>query len=147
MQIAGEIGSNSTGAVRFFEIQTSKSGASSKRPFSASIETSQTEMADTMQRPRKVAAATASEAPALIQSQACVSSTAAPMLARFCIPSFPSAVEVSQNLGRMGSAPEERRACAACEWNNLGGGASVPSNHDPLFFVCDVLHNREAFRV
>jgi hypothetical protein len=50
MQIAGEIGSNSTGAARFVATQTSKSGKSSNRHLSASIETSQTEIADTIQR-------------------------------------------------------------------------------------------------
>lgn len=146
MQIDGEIGSSSTGAVRFVEIQTSRSGASSKRPFSASIETSQTVMGETMQRPRKDAAARASGAQALIQTQACVSRTAAPILSRCRIPDFTRTGEVAQDPGRVGSSPEQGSARSACKGNHLGGGAAVPGNHHALLFVRDVFNNREALR-
>jgi hypothetical protein len=145
MQIPGEIGSSSTGRLRFSEIQVSTSGVSSKRPFLASMATSQTEIAETMDRPRNVAALRASGAPALIQTQACVSSTAAPICSRGCIPNFARGVDVAKNPGAVGGAPEEGRFRRPFKGNHLGSRAPIPGDHDAFLFICDVFDDREAF--
>ena len=145
MQIAGEMGSSSTGALRLEESQPSKSGVSFRRPLVASMDTSQTEIAETMERPRKEAKGAASAAPALIQIHAWVSRTAAPIFSRFRIPNFASVGEIGQNLGGAGCAPEERNPSPARKGNQLGRRSAIPSNHDALLFVRDVFNDREAF--
>ena len=144
MQMAGESGSSSTGRFRFADIQVSISGARSRRPFWTSMANSQTEMAKTIHRPRKFAALEASGAPALIQTHARVSSTAAAICSRLCIPDFACVVEVAKNSGGMRGAPEEWGFWRTLKRNHLGRRSPISGNHNAFFFVCDVFDDREA---
>jgi len=106
--------------------------------------TSHTEIAETIDRPRNAAALRASGAPALIQTHAWVSSTAAAICSRLCIPDFACVVKVAKNPGAVGGASKKRCFWRTLKRNHLGSRSPISGNNNAFFFICDIFDNCEA---
>ena len=110
-----------------------------------SIQTSQTEMAETIAWPWKVFAEAARGSPALIQIQAWVSRTAARRDSSSSTPRFAERRnDIAEDFGVFCSAAEEGWSRNIIKWNHLSGGLAVTGDDHAAFFLRDGFDDAEA---